>query len=119
MTEGHVDFYKRLSGLRSKHDAMTAGMETRMRADGLLIVTPKRGYRPPRRGSVWNKIILFLAGAMIFKIFVLYSVGEPTYQDRVNKLAEGTQIEQAGAWLTQIDPVTRAGVDFLIEYLPK
>ncbi len=99
--------------MRTKHNAMAQGYTTHLRADGLIVVKPQRAYTP-RRGSLWKNLIVFLIGAFAFKCLVLFSLGETTYQARVDSLLEGSQVEQAGAWLMQIDPATRYVVQQVI-----
>lgn len=113
MTNGHQDFYKRLRPLHAKHKAMANGYSTHLREDGLIIVKPHRAYAR-QRGSLWSNLVVFLLGAFAFKCLVLYSLGEISYQSRIDTLVNGNQVEQAGAWIMQIDPATRFVVDQVI-----
>lgn len=41
-----------------------------------------------------------------FKAVLYATLGGATYTNRVNDLASGTVIEQAGAWVMAADPIT-------------
>ncbi|MEM9871842.1 MAG: hypothetical protein AAF822_11345 [Pseudomonadota bacterium] len=97
-----VDFQTRIGSLERQHKKLARGYKTEMRDDGLIVVKPKRGQRGfPLRG-----LVLLIAGFFVFKGFMLASLGEVTYDERVSKLGNGTTAEQAGAWVMQSDPVT-------------
>ena len=117
MTEGHNDFYKRLGGLNKKHAAITQGYTTHMRNDGLIVVTPRRAPTH-RRGSIWKNLIIFAVGMFLFKAFILASLGQTSYDERIARLNDGTSLEQAGAWIMQVDPATRLVADMVAPYLP-
>lgn len=95
-------FKKRLRALQRKNRAMERGFTTQLRADGLLMVKPKR--RPwaisPR------SLFFFLAAFVCFKGFALSQVGQVTYDAQVADLAQGTLVEQAGAFVMQSDPLS-------------
>lgn len=108
MVETKEHFVKRLKHLGRKHEKMTRGYVTRVDRNGLLTVKPKRG-----RGSFPIMGLFLLAGGFFaFKAFMLAAVGPVTYNERLAKLDNGTAIEQAGARVLGIDPVTRALADF-------
>ncbi|MDE9451177.1 hypothetical protein J3R80_11945 [Aliiroseovarius sp. Z3] len=50
---------------------------------------------------------------MLFKGFLFGQVGAINYNDRVDRLSNGSMIEQAGAWIMQDDPVTTAIAGFI------
>ncbi|MEL6466976.1 MAG: hypothetical protein AAFQ58_18600 [Pseudomonadota bacterium] len=104
MVETHQDFEERLNVLGRKHSAMGNGYTTRVRGDGLIVVKPKP---QPRRGFPLRGLLALALGFFLFKAFMMASLGETTYDERTGKLAEGTAVEQAGAWLMQLDPFTR------------
>ncbi|MEL6451735.1 MAG: hypothetical protein AAFQ19_10780 [Pseudomonadota bacterium] len=111
MVETQAHFHKRLGALGRKHAAMSQGYTTQLRGDGLIVAKPKRAKR--RGGFPLKGLLLVALGFFLFKAFMLSSMGEITYNERVEKLAQGTQIEQGGAYAMQIDPLTA----FLAEYL--
>lgn len=97
-----VDFQKRLGTLERQHKAMANGYKTQVRGDGLIVIKPRR----VRRGLPWRGLLLLAVGFIAFKAFMLASLGEATYGDRVTALRNGTLTEQLGAWVMQPDPLT-------------
>jgi hypothetical protein len=104
MVETEIDFQKRLSTLGRKHAAMAKGYDMQMRRDGLVVVRAKR--TPIRRFFPLKGLLLLILGFFVFKAFMLSSLGEVTYNERVAKLGQGTMLEQAGAQVMQVDPAT-------------
>ncbi len=103
MTDSHAEFMHRLAALDKKHSALAQGYVTQIRGDGLIVVKPKR-----KRWSVSPRAALILFIAFFgFKAFMLSALGPITYDERVDRLAAGTPIEQGGAWVMQIDPLTQ------------
>ncbi|MBM2291513.1 hypothetical protein JQX09_06310 [Sulfitobacter pseudonitzschiae] len=108
MVETKQNFDSRLRSLTRKHRRMSNGYTAHMRRDGLIVVKPKRGRMQfPLKGAV-----LVAIGFFAFKAFMLMSLGEVTYADRLADLQNGTLIEQGGAWVMQADPLTQAMVNF-------
>ena len=104
MVDSHAQFIQRLrkmglSRQRSPNQRVSAVIDA-----GVLGVVPRpHGRRdlPPLRG-----IVLLAVGFIGFKTLMLAAVGPATYADRLAKLEGGTIVEQAGALLLAIDPVT-------------
>jgi len=109
MSVAQVPFQKRLRRIVRDHQRMSHGATHVMRADGLIVARP-RVYNPkfPLRG-----LVLLIGAALLFKGFILASLGSATYNDRVAELAEGSVVEQAGAWVMQADVATSAVAQFL------
>ena len=99
----NVPFDKRLKEINRRHDKMSNGVVRSVNSDGLIVARP-RAYRPrfPLKG-----LLVVLAIGFLFKGFLFAYLGEEGYGERVAVLQSGTAIEQAGAWVMQIDPVTR------------
>lgn len=104
MIEAQPQFNKRLSNLQRKHAKMTRGYSMTLRRDGLIVAKPKRSVS---RGFPAKGLLGLVFGFFVFKALVLGATGEITYNERVAKLHQGTAIEQGGAWMMQIDPVTQ------------
>ncbi|WP_299688373.1 hypothetical protein [uncultured Tateyamaria sp.] len=98
-----VDFQTRVGTVQRQHKAMSHGYTTEMRGDGLIVVKPKRAMR---RGFPLRGLLVLVLGFFAFKGFMLASLGEVTYNERVAKLGNGTMVEQAGAWVMQTEPLT-------------
>lgn len=102
MVETHDHFVARLSNLGKKHARMTHGYVTKVGRDGLITVIPKRR----RRSFPFKLLMMFALGFLGLKAFMVASVGPVTYNERLAKLESGSVIEQAGAKVLAIDPVT-------------
>ncbi|MCK8464313.1 hypothetical protein MUY35_10665 [Aliiroseovarius sp. S1339] len=105
MTDAQVhDFQKRVRGISRQHRRLSQGYVQLVERDGLLVPT----RRQMRRGFPIKGLMITLIGFMVFKAFLFSQVGAVNYTDRVQTLAKGSTIEQAGAWIMQDDPVTIA-----------
>lgn len=102
MALAYAPFQKRLRRIIRRHNRMQHGVTHVMRKDGLIEARP-RVYNPrfPLRG-----LLMLFGAAFFFKGFILASLGEGVYDARVGQLAEGTLVEQAGAWVMQADAIT-------------
>jgi len=103
MSEEHKQFLSRVSRLENKHEAMHNGYSARIRSDGLIVIGPKRKIESrisPR------SIVLFLAAFILFKGFLIASIGLDGYQGRLSKLHTGSVFEQGGAWIMFVDPLS-------------
>lgn len=103
MTESQVkDFRKRVRGINRKHRQLSQGYVELVERDGLLVPQKTR----IRRKFPTVGLLLTLAGFMLFKAFLFSQVGAFHYDERINRLNDGTALEQAGAWVMQGDPLT-------------
>ena len=103
MSNEHQQFLSRVRHLERKHGAMNNGYSAQMRSDGLIVVEPKR--RVESRISA-RSIFLFLAAFLLFKGFLIASIGVEGYQDRVSKLQAGSVLEHGGALIMIADPLS-------------
>lgn len=103
MTASQFDeFDRRMRRINRRHSRLSRGYSTSVNADGLLVAMPvKRRAGTPLRG-----VVILLAVLMLFKGFLYAQLGQAAYQERVDRLAGGTTIEQVGAWLMTADPST-------------
>ena len=104
MVQNHLQFDQRVNNLGRKHRALSRGYVTRMRSDGLIVARPRR----PQSRIPLRSVILFLLAFTVFKGFMIASIGPDGYNERVAKLGSGTVVEQAGAWVMQIEPLSNA-----------
>ncbi|PWG17898.1 hypothetical protein [Salibaculum griseiflavum] len=96
-------FDKRVDRIVRTHDRIRRnGVVHRVGKDGLIVTRP-RVARPrfPLRGVL---VVVLLGFA--FKGLLWAQIGAAGYNDRVERLRQGTVIEKAGAWLLQEDAVT-------------
>ncbi|WP_275394019.1 hypothetical protein [Aliiroseovarius sp. Z3] len=110
VTDAQVqDFQKRVRGISRQHRRLSQGYVQLVERDGLLVPSKPR----LRRGFPIKGLTLTLVGFMLFKGFLFGQVGAINYNDRVDRLSNGSMIEQAGAWIMQDDPVTTAIAGFI------
>lgn len=102
MGEHIGEFRSRLSRLERKYKGMSAGYDAKLRSDGLIVITPRRA----KRRQFLMPVLIFVLGFMLFKGFLLMSLGPDSYDERVARLQEGTSVEQVGAFVMQADPVS-------------
>lgn len=101
----HVDtsFARRIGRIQRTHRRLARGASTYMRKDGLLVVRPRRSYRLVR---MLKTAAMVVAGGIIFKAFLVVSLGPSTYQTRLALLENGTVAESYAARIMAIDPAT-------------
>lgn len=88
---------------------MANGYSATLTGDGLIVVQPRRfQFKLPVRGFV-----LLMAIFMLFKGFMLASLGDANYGERLTLLNSGTVYEQAGAFVMGIDPVSQTLADVI------
>ncbi len=102
MAEDRAEFYDRLAAIERQRSRLSKGSVRRIGEDGLIRAYPR--YESPR--FPLKGILIVIAAGIGFKALLLTQLGPVTYQARVDKLAAGSVIEQGGAILMQIDPVT-------------
>lgn len=102
MTGKQLEFDQRVNRLSKKHAKLSRGYRATMRRDGLVVMKPQRVK------SVIPAKVLFLClcGFFAFKVFLLSNLGPAGYQYRIDSLQQGTPVEEAGAWVMQIDPLS-------------
>ena len=115
MSQTIQNFDRRLKRVNRRHNLMREnGVVAKLGKDGLISAYPRRRLPSfPLRGF----LILF-AAALLYKGFLLAYLGPQTYEGRVASLAEGSVVEQGGAWLLQADPATQAIAGFIKPLIP-
>lgn len=103
MLQTAKQFDRRLGHITKEHEKASKGLAYKVSRSGLIVAKP-RGFRLrfPFKGIA----VLFL-GLVLFKGFLLAYLGPGVYLSRLDILADGTFVEQAGAWALQIEPVTQ------------
>lgn len=107
------NFEKRHRAVTKRHRQMAQGYVTKLGRNGVIEHHPRRnlpGFSP-------RSIVLTALGFFTFKGFLLHSMGETEYVARVGLLSDGSMLEKAGAFVMQIDPVTRWAVEYISPYL--
>lgn len=106
------DFQGRLKRIERIHKR-GGGFE----AEGTL---GRSSYRQPvQKRSVMRPMILVLGCAMMLKVGLYAQIGPVDYEERVERLRQGTEVEQIGAYVMQADQVTVALSEFLKELFKK
>jgi hypothetical protein len=114
MTGKQLEFDQRIHRLNKKHAKLSRGYRATMRKDGLVVMRPQR----VQSAVPFKVLVMAFLGFIAFKTFLLTSLGSGGYQYRVDSLAEGTQVEKAGAWIMQIDPLSSFLSTQVAKYLP-
>ena len=103
MDKAQTSFYRREQALRRKHIRMSHGYVTKLNRNGVIEQVPDRRIGGTCLGRL-ARAALILTG---FKVLTLVWLGETAYQSNLETLSQGMLHERAGAWVMQIDPVTR------------
>ncbi|WP_298907775.1 hypothetical protein [uncultured Aliiroseovarius sp.] len=104
------DFEKRVRQIDRRHNKLARGYVHLVERDGLL-VPEEASFK--RRSFPLRAIMFVLIGFILFKGIIVSQVGISSYSERLESLAEGGAVEQAGAWLMQIDPFTLAVAELI------
>lgn len=108
------EFHQRIRRLDRKQRAMGHGYSAKIRSDGLMVIQPRRArVRVP-----FAPILLAVAALILFKGLLLASIGEESYQDRLAELQAGSFVEQAGAWVMQVDTASVFVAEKIAPVLP-
>ncbi len=99
------NFYGRIGRIQNIHDA-GGGFE----AEGTLGMSFYNAHRrrPRRRIGVLAPLAVVAATIVGVKSAVHATIGDEVYRDRVAALSAGDNVERAGAYVLQADPVTLA-----------
>ncbi|PIE08666.1 MAG: hypothetical protein CSA74_01110 [Rhodobacterales bacterium] len=100
MDANYARFNQRLNTIETRHARRSSGF---FRRNGTFVQgEPVRA----RRGLPMRGIVLSLLAFVAFKGFLLASLGEASYAERVAGLETGSVVEQFGAWAMHADPMT-------------
>ncbi len=95
-------FERRSNAVRTKHLQMADGFVTRINGNGVLVQVPAK-----RRGGLSvGTLLIALLCAVLIKAMNYLQLGESAYAARTAELAQGSSLEQAGAFILQMDPAT-------------
>lgn len=106
------DFYSRVNRIERSHARGYSFV-----AEGTLGRTP----RPARRGRlvpVLRSALFLLAGLVCLKGVLNYQVGPDLYDQRVERLQAGDEVERIGAAIMWADPASVWVADQLRDWMP-
>lgn len=113
MADIQYGFAKRLRRIDLKHARLERGYMGKVRDDGLIEFRPKSRFPSiPVRG-----LIYLVIGFAFFKAVVIAHLGGVTYQERIALLAQGSIVEQAGAYVMRPDPLSGMFAAYLAPFL--
>jgi len=96
------EFDRRMRRISRRQSKLSRGYVTAVTDDGMVVAKPRRRGN----GGAVRGFAIIMIVVILFKGFLHAQLGAASYQDRVEALAEGSVIEQAGAWAMTADPVT-------------
>jgi hypothetical protein len=102
MSDAFHDFDNRLRRIQKSRVKLANGYVSVVGDDGLIVVKP----RSRKTRFVVRPFLFLIVGLLFFKSLILATLGQPVYEERLAALQGGTTIEQAGAWVMQIDPAS-------------
>ena len=96
------EFERRMRRINRRHSKLSHGYVTSVNDDGLVVAKPRRR----RSRSTIRGVALIVIVVMLFKGVLHAQLGATAYDERIEKLASGNFVEQAGAWVMIADPIT-------------
>lgn len=98
------EFHKRLRRIDKIHKAGGA-----FEASGAIGRAYYTSLERPckRRLSFLRPLALILGATLLFKAAIFGQLGQQTYEMRIATLADGSKLDQLGAWVMTADPVTQ------------
>jgi len=107
MKDGFAHFDRRLERLDERKAALEAGHRTELDDSGLMKLIPMGERRRQINRMIPLRAAMIIAGVLLsFKGFLLYKLGFGVYTAKVASMARGDTMDQIGAWIMQIEPVT-------------
>lgn len=107
MKDGFAHFDRRLDRLDDQKTALNEGHRVELDETGLMKLIPTGERRRQVNRVLPIRAIMIIAAVLLsFKGFLLYQLGFGTYTAKVASMAKGDSLDQFGAWVMQIEPVT-------------
>lgn len=115
MDDSVKSFSQRISRVNRRRQKMNNnGVVRKVGKDGLISAYPRRRMPSfPLRG-----IVILVMTAFLYKAVMFAWLGAAAYGDCIEALAQGTIVEQVGAWILQADPATVAFGTLIKPLLP-
>ncbi len=107
MKDGFAHFDRRLEMLEDKKAALDQGHRLEVDPNGLMTLSPTGVRRRKLVRLLPLRALMIIAFTLLtFKGFLLFQLGLGTYTAKVTAMAKGDTMDQIGAYLMQIEPVT-------------
>lgn len=107
MKDGFAHFDRRLEQLEEKKAALSEGHRLAVDETGLMKLIPTGERRRQITRAVPVRALMIMAAILLtFKGFLLFRLGFGVYTAKVASMQRGDTLDQVGAYLMQIDPVT-------------
>lgn len=107
MKDGFAHFDQRLEKLAEKKAALNEGHRLEVDESGLMKLTPTGARRRKIGRMIPLRAMMIIAAVLLtFKAFLLHQLGFSVYTAKVAGMAKGDTVDQVGAYLMQVDPVT-------------
>jgi hypothetical protein len=114
MKDGFAHFDRRLERLDERKAALEAGHRTELDESGLIKLIPTGERRRQINRMIPLRAAMIIAGVLLtLKGFLLYKLGFGVYTSKVASMARGDTMDQIGAWIMQVEPVTLAVYNFI------
>lgn len=110
MDDTFKDFNKRHRAVTRKHRRLAQGYVTKLNRNGVI------EHKPLNQSKAFTMkgFAFLILGLLIFKGYLLAGLGAEDYQTHVAALSNGNMFEQLGAWLMQVEPVSRLIADLFV-----
>lgn len=107
MKDGFAHFDRRLEQLEEKKAALSEGHRLTVDETGLMKLIPTGERRRQIGRAIPLRALMIIAAVLLtFKGFLLYKLGFGLYTAKVAGMRQGDTVDQIGAYLMQIDPIT-------------
>jgi hypothetical protein len=107
MKDGYAHFDRRLEQLEEKKAALHEGHRLTVDETGLMTLIPTGERRRQIGRMIPVRALMVMAAVLLsFKGFLLYQLGYGVYAAKLSSMQKGDAVDQIGAYLMQIDPVT-------------
>lgn len=102
--EKQLEFGQRVRRILRRRRALSRGFVIEVKPDGLLTTQPRRDASR----NALRSLLLVLLVLLGFKGFLLASLGEPAYFERLARLQGGSLPDRLGAYVMYPDPASAA-----------
>lgn len=113
MEDALRNFNKRQQAVYRKHSRMARGYVTKLDRSGVFLQVPDS----KAHGIGLRVMLLAVAAFFASKVLILGWLGADLYLGHVVDLRHGSGLEQVGAWLMQVDPLTGHLAALIAPYL--